>query len=89
MVLIVFIIVLITGTFCHFLLKKFWVATITSTIWSTFASFAFASSHVGLFDEVFYKNLTITLVITFTGSVIIGVLFRIIRKDKREANEEI
>ena len=89
MVLLAIIIVLITGAFCHFLIKKFWVATITSTIWSTFVIWTVAIGHFGWFDRVFYKNLTITLVITFTGALIIGVLFKVIRKDKREINNEI
>jgi uncharacterized membrane-anchored protein YitT (DUF2179 family) len=76
----------IVVAFCwHFLLEKMWPATIGSTITSTLLIWALTSSHFGWLDETFYKNMAMTLAVSFVASFIIGIIFTSIRKNSEKA----
>ena len=62
------IVAIVVAIIWHFLLEKLWPATIGSTITATIASWSMLTSHFGWLDETFYKNIAMTLAISFTAS---------------------
>lgn len=79
------IVAIVIAVFWHFLLEKMWLAIVGSTITATFVSWALLSSHFGWLDETFYKNMAMTLAISFAASFIIGAIFTLIRKESEKA----
>ena len=66
---------LVVAIFWHGVLPKFVWATVWSTISATLLVWLMTSSHFGWLDETFFKNLALTLTISLTASLIVGVGF--------------
>lgn len=79
------IVAIIVAIIWHFLLEKMWLATIGSTITATIASWSMLTSHFGWLDETFYKNISMTIAVSFTASFIIGIIFTAIRRNNEKA----
>jgi hypothetical protein len=61
-----------------------WPAVLGSTITSTFISWALLSSHFGWLDEIFYKNMAITISASLVISILIGAVASAMRNKKNE-----
>ena len=81
----IIIVAIVVALIWHFLLERMWPSTIGSTITSTIVSFTIFSSHIGWLDKTFYKNIAIILAVSFSVSLIIGILFTAKRKSNEKA----
>ncbi|MHB1233458.1 MAG: hypothetical protein ACYCZQ_12890 [Burkholderiales bacterium] len=81
MFLILVVFSIFSALLCHSVLKSFLIACITSMLLATLFFWMIAASHFGWLDRVFYKNISIALLVSLGISIVVGGLLKKLKRN--------